>query len=99
MRKRTITFVAFTIITSLVGCNTQSDDGVGEKPRPSTESSIYFREGAAHTIHMVEKEERTVLIDGATDAFTFTETSGEGITVSKLTAPARLKIKAKSVGT
>ena len=55
MRKNIFALVAFTALT-LVGCKSEADDGVGEKPRSSTETNFFFRDGATHTIHMQEKE-------------------------------------------
>nr|WP_315012745.1 leucine-rich repeat domain-containing protein [uncultured Capnocytophaga sp.] len=86
MRKNIFTLVAFTALT-LVGCKSEADDGVGEKPRSSTETNFFFRNGATHTIHMQEKEKRTVTIDGATDNFTY-ETPVGYLSVSKSTDPS-----------
>ena len=55
MRKNIFALVAFTALTLLVGCKSEADDGVGEKPRSSTETNFFFRKGATHTIHMQEK--------------------------------------------
>ena len=86
MRKNIFALVAFTALT-LVGCKSEADDGVGEKPRSSTETNFFFRDGATHTIHMQEKEKRTVTIDGATDNFTYEVPVGY-LTVSKSTDPS-----------
>lgn len=86
MRKNIFALVAFTALT-LVGCKSEADDGVGEKPRSSTETNFFFRDGATHTIHMQEKEKRTVTIDGATDNFTYEAPVGY-LTVSKSTDPS-----------
>lgn len=60
---------------------------MGEKPRSSTETNFFFRDGATHTIHMQEKEKRTVTIDGATDNFTYEAPMGY-LSVSKSTDPS-----------
>lgn len=60
---------------------------MGEKPRSSTETNFFFRDGATHTIHMQEKEKRTVTIDGATDNFTYEVPMGY-LSVSKSTDPS-----------
>ena len=86
MRKNIFALVAFTALT-LVGCKSEADDGVGEKPRSSTETNFFFRDGATHTIHMQEKEKRTVTIDGATDNFTYEAPVGY-LSVSKSTDPS-----------
>ena len=86
MRKNIFALVAFTALT-LVGCKSEADDGVGEKPRSSTETNFFFRDGATHTIHMQEKEKRTVTIDGATDNFTYEVPVGY-LSVSKSTDPS-----------
>lgn len=86
MRKNIFALVAFTALT-LVGCKSEADDGVGEKPRSSTETNFFFRDGATHTIHMQEKEKRTVTIDGATDNFTYEVPVGY-LNVSKSTDPS-----------
>jgi len=86
MRKNIFALVAFTALT-LVGCKSEADDGVGEKPRSSTETNFFFRNGATHTIHMQEKEIRTVTIDGATDNFTYEAPTGY-LSVSKSTDPS-----------
>lgn len=86
MRKNIFALVAFTALT-LVGCKSDADDGVGEKPRSSTETNFFFRDGATHTIHMQEKEKRTVTIDGATDNFTYEAPVGY-LSVSKSTDPS-----------
>ena len=54
MRKRIFALMAFVSLSlaCVVGCKSDADDGVGEKPRPSTEDSFYFRNGAKHTIHI-----------------------------------------------
>ncbi|GJH39688.1 hypothetical protein RCZ04_02380 [Capnocytophaga sp. HP1101] len=77
--------LVFTALT-LVGCKSEADDGVGEKPRSSTETSFYFRDGRTHTIHMQETETRTVSIDGATNNFTYEAPAGS-LGVSKSTDP------------
>ena len=78
-------FVSLSL-ASVVGCKSDADDGVGEKPRPSTENSFYFRNGATHTIHIEEGSTRSVTIDGATNNFNF-ESPSTALTVTKYTDP------------
>ena len=41
MRKRIFALMAFVSLSlAYVGCKSDADDGVGEKPRPSTEDSF-----------------------------------------------------------
>ncbi len=87
MRKRIFALMAFVSLSlAYVGCKSDADDGVGEKPRPSTEDSFYFRNGATHTIHIEEGSTRSVTIDGATNNFNF-ESSSTALTVTKYTDP------------
>ena len=88
MRKRIFALMAFVSLSlaSVVGCKSDADDGVGEKPRPSTEDSFYFRNGATHTIHIEEGSTRSVTIDGATNNFNF-ESPSTALTVTKNTDP------------
>ena len=78
-------FVSLSL-ACVVGCKSDADDGVGEKPRPSTEDSFYFRNGATHTIHIEEGSTRSVTIDGATNNFNF-ESPSTALTVTKNTDP------------
>ena len=78
-------FVSLSL-ACVVGCKSDADDGVGEKPRPSTEDSFYFRNGATHTIHIEEGSTRSVTIDGATNNFNF-ESPSTALTVTKYTDP------------
>ena len=87
MRKRIFALMAFVSLSlAYVGCKSDADDGVGEKPRPSTEDSFYFRNGATHTIHIEEGSTRSVTIDGATNNFNF-ESPSTALTVTKNTDP------------
>lgn len=88
MRKRIFALMAFVSLSlaCVVGCKSDADDGVGEKPRPSTEDSFYFRNGAKHTIHIEEGTTRSVTIDGATNNFNF-ESPSTALTVTKNTDP------------
>ena len=87
MRKRIFALMAFVSLSlAYVGCKSDADDGVGEKPRPSTEDSFYFRNGAKHTIHIEEGTTRSVTIDGATNNFNF-ESPSTALTVTKNTDP------------
>lgn len=88
MRKRIFALMAFVSLSlaCVVGCKSDADDGVGEKPRPSTEDSFYFRNGATHTIHIEEGSTRSVTIDGATNNFNF-ESPSTALTVTKNTDP------------
>ena len=87
MRKRIFALMAFVSLSlAYVGCKSDADDGVGEKPRPSTEDSFYFRNGATHTIHIEEGSTRSVTIDGATNNFNF-ESPSTALTVTKYTDP------------
>lgn len=87
MRKRIFALMAFVSLSlTYVGCKSDADDGVGEKPRPSTEDSFYFRNGAKHTIHIEEGTTRSVTIDGATNNFNF-ESPSTALTVTKNTDP------------
>ena len=88
MRKRIFALMAFVSLSLayVVGCKSDADDGVGEKPRPSTEDSFYFRNGATHTIHIEEGSTRSVTIDGATNNFNF-ESPSTALTVTKNTDP------------
>lgn len=87
MRKRIFALMAFVSLSlTYVGCKSDADDGVGEKPRPSTEDSFYFRNGATHTIHIEEGTTRSVTIDGATNNFNF-ESPSTALTVTKNTDP------------
>ena len=87
MRKRIFALMAFVSLSlAYVGCKSDADDGVGEKPRPSTEDSFYFRNGATHTIHIEEGTTRSVTIDGATNNFNF-ESPSTALTVTKNTDP------------
>ena len=88
MRKRIFALMAFVSLSlaCVVGCKSDADDGVGEKPRPSTEDSFYFRNGAKHTIHIEEGSTRSVTIDGATNNFNF-ESPSTALTVTKNTDP------------
>lgn len=88
MRKRIFALMAFVSLSlaCVVGCKSDADDGVGEKPRPSTEDSFYFRNGATHTIHIEEGSTRSVTIDGATNNFNF-ESPSTALTVTKYTDP------------
>lgn len=87
MRKRIFALMAFVSLSlAYVGCKSDADDGVGEKPRPSTEDSFYFRNGAKHTIHIEEGSTRSVTIDGATNNFNF-ESPSTALTVTKNTDP------------
>ena len=88
MRKRIFALMAFVSLSlaCVVGCKSDADDGVGEKPRPSTEDSFYFRNGATHTIHIEEGTTRSVTIDGATNNFNF-ESPSTALTVTKNTDP------------
>lgn len=88
MRKRIFALMAFVSLSlaCVVGCKSDADDGVGEKPRPSTENSFYFRNGATHTIHIEEGSTRSVTIDGATNNFNF-ESPSTALTVTKNTDP------------
>lgn len=88
MRKRIFALMAFVSLSlaCVVGCKSDADDGVGEKPRPSTENSFYFRNGAKHTIHIEEGSTRSVTIDGATNNFNF-ESPSTALTVTKYTDP------------
>lgn len=88
MRKRIFALMAFVSLSLayVVGCKSDADDGVGEKPRPSTEDSFYFRNGATHTIHIEEGTTRSVTIDGATNNFNF-ESPSTALTVTKNTDP------------
>ena len=87
MRKRIFALMAFESLSlTYVGCKSDADDGVGEKPRPSTEDSFYFRNGATHTIHIEEGSTRSVTIDGATNNFNF-ESPSTALTVTKNTDP------------
>ena len=87
MRKRIFVLMAFVSLSlAYVGCKSDADDGVGEKPRPSTEDSFYFRNGATHTIHIEEGSTRSVTIDGATNNFHF-ESPSTALTVTKNTDP------------
>ena len=87
MRKRIFALMAFVSLSlAYVGCKSDADDGVGEKPRPSTENSFYFRNGRTHTIHIEEGSTRSVTIDGATNNFNF-ESPSTALTVTKYTDP------------
>lgn len=88
MRKRIFALMAFVSLSlaCVVGCKSDADDGVGEKPRPSTEDSFYFRNGAKHTIHIEEGTTRSVTIDGTTNNFNF-ESPSTALTVTKNTDP------------
>jgi len=88
MRKRIFALMAFVSLSlaCVVGCKSDADDGVGEKPRPSTENSFYFRNGRTHTIHIEEGSTRSVTIDGATNNFNF-ESPSTALTVTKYTDP------------
>ena len=88
MRKRIFALMAFVSLSlaCVVGCKSDADDGVGEKPRPSTEDSFYFRNGRTHTIHIEEGSTRSVTIDGATNNFNF-ESPSTALTVTKYTDP------------
>ena len=87
MRKRIFALMAFVSLSlTYIGCKSDADDGVGEKPRPSTEDSFYFRNGAKHTIHIEEGSTRSVTIDGATNNFNF-ESPSTALTVTKNTDP------------
>ena len=87
MRKRIFALMAFVSLSlAYVGCKSDADDGVGEKPRPSTEDSFYFRNGRTHTIHIEEGSTRSVTIDGATNNFNF-ESPSTALTVTKYTDP------------
>ena len=87
MRKRIFALMAFVSLSlAYVGCKSDADDGVGEKPRPSTEDSFYFRNGRTHTIHIEEGSTRSVTIDGATNNFNF-ESPSTALTVTKNTDP------------
>ena len=87
MRKRIFALMAFVSLSlAYVGCKSDADDGVGEKPRPSTEDSFYFRNGATHTIHIEEGSTRSVTIDGVTNNFNF-ESPSTALTVTKNTDP------------
>lgn len=86
-------------LACVVGCKSDADDGVGEKPRPSTEDSFYFRNGAKHTIHMVERDDRVVFLDGVSDNFTFTDNAGTGLTIVQGTVSTTLNIRANTQGT
>ena len=87
MRKRIFALMAFVSLSlAYVGCKSDADDGVGEKPHPSTEDSFYFRNGAKHTIHIEEGSTRSVTIDGATNNFNF-ESPSTALTVTKNTDP------------
>ena len=88
MRKRIFALMAFVSLSlaCVVGCKSDADDGVGEKPRPSTENSFYFRNGRTHTIHIEEGSTRSVTIDGATNNFNF-ESPSTALTVTKNTDP------------
>ena len=87
MRKRIFALMAFVSLSlTYVGCKSDADDGVGEKPRPSTENSFYFRNGRTHTIHIEEGSTRSVTIDGATTNFNF-ESPSTALTVTKYTDP------------
>ena len=87
MRKRIFALMAFVSLSlTYVGCKSDADDGVGEKPRPSTENSFYFRNGRTHTIHIEEGSTRSVTIDGATNNFNF-ESPSTALTVTKYTDP------------
>ena len=88
MRKRIFALMVFVSLSlaCVVGCKSDADDGVGEKPRPSTEDSFYFRNGAKHTIHIEEGTTRSVTIDGATNNFNF-ESPSTALTVTKNTDP------------
>lgn len=88
MRKRIFALMAFVSLSlaCVVGCKSDADDGVGEKPRPSTEDSFYFRNGATHTIHIEEGSTRSVTIDGVTNNFNF-ESPSTALTVTKNTDP------------
>ena len=90
-------FVSLSL--AYVGCKSDADDGVGEKPRPSTEDSFYFRNGAKHTIHMTEREDRVVFLDGVSDNFTFTDNAGTGLTIVQGTVSTTLNIRANTQGT
>ena len=83
MRKRIFALMAFVSLSlaCVVGCKSDADDGVGEKPRPSTENSFYFRNGRTHTIHIEEGSTRSVTIDGATNNFNF-ESPSTALTVN-----------------
>lgn len=101
MRKRIFALMAFVSLSlaCVVGCKSDADDGVGEKPRPSTEDSFYFRNGAKHTIHMTEREDRVVFLDGVSDNFTFTDNAGTGLTIVQGTVSTTLNIRANTQGT
>ncbi len=100
MRKRIFALMAFVSLSlAYVGCKSDADDGVGEKPRPSTEDSFYFRNGAKHTIHMTEREDRVVFLDGVSDNFTFTDNAGTGLTIVQGTVSTTLNIRANTQGT
>ena len=101
MRKRIFALMAFVSLSlaCVVGCKSDADDGVGEKPRPSTEDSFYFRNGAKHTIHMTEREYRVVFLDGVSDNFTFTDNAGTGLTIVQGTVSTTLNIRANTQGT
>ena len=87
MRKRIFALMAFVSLSlTYIGCKSDADDGVGEKPRPSTENSFYFRNGRTHTIHIEEGSTRSVTIDGATNNFNF-ESPSTALTVTKNTDP------------
>lgn len=87
MRKRIFALMAFVSLSlTYIGCKSDADDGVGEKPRPSTENSFYFRNGRTHTIHIEEGSTRSVTIDGATNNFNF-ESPSTALTVTKYTDP------------
>ena len=91
-------FVSLSL-ACVVGCKSDADDGVGEKPRPSTEDSFYFRNGGKHTIHMVERDDRVVFLDGVSDNFTFTDNAGTGLTIVQGTVSTTLNIRANTQGT
>lgn len=101
MRKRIFALMAFVSLSlaCVVGCKSDADDGVGEKPRPSTENSFYFRNGGKHTIHMTEREDRVVFLDGVSDNFTFTDNAGTGLTIVQGTVSTTLNIRANTQGT
>lgn len=87
MRKRIFALMAFVSLSlTYIGCKSDADDGVGEKPRPSTENSFYFRNGRTHTIHIEEGSTRSVTIDGVTNNFNF-ESPSTALTVTKNTDP------------
>ena len=88
MRKRIFALMAFVSLSlaCVVGCKSDADDGVGEKPRPSTENSFYFRNGRTHIINIEEGSTRSVTIDGATNNFNF-ESPSTALTVTKNTDP------------